>query len=293
MTPAARLRELLQRNDATVLPGCLDALTALIMEDVGFEGLYIGGMAMGAATGITEPLMSLTEVAHEAGGVARAVRVPVLCDAGAGFGGAIHVAHAVQEFERAGVAGIHIEDQLYPKQMQYHTLPKPTEEIISTRAMCSKIEAAVGSRSDANFVIIGRTDAIAAHGGGFEEAVKRALAYIEAGADAIMAFPETPEQILELPRRVKAPLVYVVTEGRHRPRPPVDELKRAGYRFIIYSSAVVMSVTHAVRDTFRRLHQTGVTGLDAAHVADTRAYIQKLLRMPERMEMERRSAASE
>lgn len=290
MAPRQKIRELLDREQTTVMPGCLDPLTALILEDIGFEAVYVGGFAIGAQTAITEPLLSLTEMADAAGRVAQTVQVPVLCDAGAGFGQAIHVARTIQEFERAGLAGVHIEDQYYPKQMHYHTLPAPTEDMIPIGEMCAKIEAAVNARADPNFLIIGRTDAVASRGGGMEEAVRRANTYSEAGADAIMAFPETAQQIEELPRRVRAPLVYVVTEGRHRPRPPVDELKRLGYRFVVYSSAVVMAVGRGVREVFTRLYQTGQTALDVAEMAEMRKYVNRLLKVPERIEMERKSA---
>lgn len=159
--------------------------------------------------------------------------------------------------------------------------------------MCAKIEAAVAARRDPDFLIVARTDAVAARGGGPEEAIRRANTYMEAGADAIMAFPETAEQIEEFPRRVKAPLLFVVTEGRHRPRPAVQDLRRHGYRFVIHSSAVVMAVTQAVRDVFTRLHETGLTGLDGAEMGQMRQYVHRLLKIPERIEMERRSARAE
>lgn len=101
-------------------------------------------------------------------------------------------------------------------------------------------------------------------------------------------FPRLRVRLAELPRRVRAPLFYVVTEGRHRPRPPVDELTRLGYRFIVYSSAAVMAVAKAVCGVFTRLYETGVTGLDAAEVAEMREYVHRLLKVPERIEMERR-----
>lgn len=122
-----------------------------------------------------------------------------------------------------------------------------------------------------------------------EEAVRRANAYSEAGADAIMVFPETAQQIDDFPRRVRAPLVYVVSEGRHRPRPAVDDLRRVGCRLVIYSGAVVMAVTKAVRAVFTQLHQTGVTGLDGTEMMNLREYVHRLLKVPERIDIERKS----
>lgn len=141
-----------------------------------------------------------------------------------------------------------------------------------------------------NFLIIGRTDAVASRSGGMEEAVRRANIYSEAEADAIMAFPETAQQVEELPCRVRAPLVYVVSEGRHRPRPAVDDLRRAGYRFVVHSGAVVMAVVQVVREVFTRLYQTGLTGLDGAEMTRMREYVHRVLKVPERIEMERRAA---
>src|SRR5713226_4590216 len=177
-----RLRRALRKG--VVMPGAFNAATARLVERAGFPAVYISGAGLAAATaGVPDVgLLTLTEVAQLAGYIADAVRIPALVDADTGFGGPAQVAQAVRKFERAGLAGMHIEDQVFPKRCGH----LPGKQLIGVDEFCDKIDAAIRARADEDFLIMARTDARAVEG--FDAAVRRARDYREAGADAI--FPE-------------------------------------------------------------------------------------------------------
>src|SRR5258707_8031176 len=176
-TKAARLRELVAKG-AIMLPGVPNAAMARQVERVGFDAVYVSGAGMANATaGVPDiGLLTLTEVAQLAGYIARAVKIPALVDADTGFGGPANAAHAVREFERAGLAGMHIEDQVFPKRCG-HLAGKA---LISAEEMTERIRAAAGARADEDFLIVARTDARAVEG--FDATVERARTYLAAGA---------------------------------------------------------------------------------------------------------------
>src|SRR3984893_4141470 len=171
-------RQMVQGPGIIHLPMAYDPLTARIAEKVGFRALYLGDYALGASSCIPEPLLTLDEVLTATRRIAAAVNIPLLVDAGTGFGDPIHVFRTVQEFERADAASIHLEDQVYPKRVHYH---KGVEHVIPAEDMCTKIRFAVRARKDPDFVIVARTDAMRTDG--FAEGVRRANLYAEAGAD--------------------------------------------------------------------------------------------------------------
>ncbi|MEK7761640.1 MAG: isocitrate lyase/phosphoenolpyruvate mutase family protein, partial [Nitrospirota bacterium] len=184
-TQARRLRELIERQ-AVVLPGAFNALTGMQIEQAGFQALYISGAGLSAARGLPDiGLLSLTEVVADAATITKAVTIPAIVDADTGFGPPLAVMRAVKEFEQAGVVGMQIEDQELPKKCGH----LPGKRLVPTRDMVNKICAASDARKDRDFFIVARTDARAVEGLG--EAVRRAKAYIDAGADAI--FPEALE----------------------------------------------------------------------------------------------------
>ena len=174
-----------------VAPSCFDPLSAKIIERLKFEACYLGGYSTGAHSGITEPLLGLTDMTNLARAVANAVNIPLIVDADSGFGDPSSIPRTVREFERAGVAGIHIEDQVFPKRFHYHKYsvqkPKRTVHVIPMEEMLSKLRIAVNARENPDFVIIARTDAFASEGA--EEAFERCKAYYRVGADLIMSFP--------------------------------------------------------------------------------------------------------
>src|SRR5277367_5207908 len=184
-SPGRRLRDAFQRQPIAI-PGVFNALVARIAERLGHDAVYLSGGALSAAYGIPDVgLLTLSEFVNEARTISRATTLPLLCDADTGFGEALNVERTVQLFEEAGVAGIHLEDQVLPKRCGHLS----GKALISAETMAAKIRAAVAARRDPDFVIIARTDARGVTG--FDDAVKRAMLYRQAGADAI--FPEALE----------------------------------------------------------------------------------------------------
>ena len=214
-----------------MLPGVPNAAMARQVERVGFDAVYISGAGMANATaGVPDiGLLTLTEVVHLAGHIAKAVKIPAIVDADTGFGGAENVARTVRELESAGLAGCHIEDQEFPKRCG-HLAGK---SIVDLDEMVGKIKAAAGARRDPDFMIIARTDARAVEG--FDRAVERAGEYIAAGADAI--FPEalqSLEEFRDFAKEIDAPLLANMTEFGKSPLLSFHDLMELGYRIVIF-----------------------------------------------------------
>src|SRR6267143_2569311 len=229
-TKAARLRELVAKS-AIMLPGVPNAAMSRQVERIGFDAVYISGAGMANATpGVPDiGLLTLTEVARLAGYIASAVTIPAIVDADTGFGGAENVARTIQELEKAGLAGCHIEDQDFPKRCG-HLAGK---SIVDVEEMVGRIKAAVAARRDPNFMIIARTDARAVEG--FDRAVERAGEYIAAGADAI--FPEalrTAEEFRDFATEIDRPLLANMTEFGKSPMLTFQQLADFGYRMVIF-----------------------------------------------------------
>lgn len=240
------------------MPGAFNAATARLVERTGFPAVYISGAGLANATaGVPDiGLLTLTEVAQLAGYIANAVRIPALVDADTGFGGPQNVGRTVQELERAGLAGMHLEDQMFPKRCG-HLAGKA---LVSVEEMTEKLRAAVQARQDKDFLIVARTDARAVEG--FDAALRRAERYLKAGADAI--FPEALESAKEFrgfARRVRAPLLANMTEFGRSPLLSARQLAAMGYRMVIFpltSFRVSMkSAEDCLRDLKRRGTQQG------------------------------------
>jgi methylisocitrate lyase len=289
MKNTTKLRQMMREPGIIVAPGCIDPFTAKIIESLAFRCVYLGGYATGSHLATPEPLLTMTEQVAYAGQVAASVDIPLVVDAGAGFGDAIHTGRTVREFERAGVSGIHIEDQEFPKKMKYHTLPLPKEKIIPAAEMVDKLKGALDARTDPDFVIIARTDAVHADGGGIDLAIERANIYAETGVDMVVAFPNDMREAERFAREVKAPAMLMYSEGVPRPQPSFRELERVGYKFVNYPSTVVMTVFRTVRDIFTTLRDTGVTGYDNEQMMAMRAAVQATIKIPELIERERRT----
>jgi methylisocitrate lyase len=259
-------------------PIAYDPLTARIAEQAGFRCLDIGGYALGASSCVPEPLLSLDEVCYATRRISAAVKIPLMIDAGAGYGDPTHVIRTVQEIERAGAASIHIEDQVYPKRIHYH---KGIEHVISAEEMCEKIRYAVRARRDPGFVIAARTDAMRTDG--FAEGVRRANLYAEAGADMIMIFPNTLEETRQAPKEIRSPLIYVNSEGNRLGRPilPVRELEQAGYKMVNDAISAISVAYRSVKELFNRLKQTGSTGLDPVAARTVRKEIEDSMGLDE------------
>jgi methylisocitrate lyase len=247
------LRRAIHR-DCVVMPGAFNAATARLIGRAGFPGVYASGAGLANATaGVPDiGLLSLEEVAQLAGYMVRAVNVPVLLDADTGFGGVRDIPRTIRRLEQSGVAGIHLEDQVFPKRCG-HLAGK---EVVAVREMAAKLKAAAKARKDKDFLIIARTDARAVEG--FDAAVERARAYLEAGADAI--FPEALESTAEFrnfAKQIDAPLFANMTEFGRSPLLTVRQLAAMGYKMIIFPMTAFRVAMKAEENLLKDLHRRG------------------------------------
>jgi len=254
VSTSQRLRELLARDNILVMPGAYDALSARLIEQAGFDAVYMTGAGVSnSMTGMPDTgLLTLTEMAFNAKNISNAVRLPVIADADTGYGNAMNVMRTVWEYERAGLAGLHIEDQVTPKRCGH----VEGKECVSLEEMVGKVRAAVAARCDPDFVIIARIDARAPLG--FDEAVKRGIACAEAGADVI--FPEamaSPEEFAAYARAVKAPLLANMTEFGKTPYLTALQFQEMGYKIVIYPMSAVRVALRAMQDFYADLKRTG------------------------------------
>jgi methylisocitrate lyase len=272
MTAAARLRQLIQ-DGCVPMPGVFNAAMARLVERSGFDALYISGAGLCNATaGLPDiGLLTLTEVAQLAGYVARAVKIPCIVDADTGFGGAENAARTVDEFERAGLAGCHIEDQEFPKRCG-HLAGKT---LVAVEDMNEKIAAAAAAKRDKDFLLIARTDARSVEN--FAKAIERAQSYLKAGADAI--FPEalqTEQEFRDFAREVNAPLLANMTEFGKSPLLSLGQLADLGYRMVIYPQTAFRVSMFAAAQMLRDLKKSG-TQADWIDRMQTRQELYELL----------------
>jgi methylisocitrate lyase len=256
MSARKKLRALIARKTLLIAPGAFDGLSARLVEQAGFEAVYLSGGAVARSAALPDlGLMTMSEVIERARQVTAAVKLPVIADADTGYGNALSVVRTVREFERAGVAAIHIEDQVTPKRCGH----LDGKEVIPRAEMEDKIRAALDARSDPEFVIIARTDAGAVHG--IDDAIERARSFVKLGADA--AFVEAAESEAELERIARelkdVPLVVNMTRGGKTPLLPAKRLEAMGYRVAIYPSDTQRAAMHAMQETLAVLKRDGST----------------------------------
>lgn len=282
MAKARRLRELMARG-TVVAPGAFNAAVAMAAERAGFPAVYISGagLANGVAGVPDIGLLTLPEVVRQARYIADAVSVPAICDADTGFGEVLQVRRAVREFESAGIAGIHIEDQEMPKRCG-HLAGK---SLIAPEAMARKIAAAAEARQDPDFLIIARVDSRSVLG--IEDAIARAKLYLKAGADAI--FPEALQSKLEFARfagEVPAPLLANMTEFGRTPLLSVGEFAALGYRIVIFPMTAFRVMMKAITETLVELRESG-TQAGLLPRMQTRAELYELMRYAEYERLDR------
>jgi methylisocitrate lyase len=262
---------------ALTLPGVFNAITAQLAQQAGFDALYLSGAGVtNSLTGYPDiALLTLTEMAQQARYVARAVSVPVLADADTGYGEILNVARAVEEFEHAGLAGIHLEDQVAPKRCGH----LDGKQVIAPVEMAKKLRAAVRARSDSDFFLIARTDARAVNG--LQDAVDRARRYLDAGADAI--FPEalqSAEEFAEFARQVHAPLLANMTEFGKTPLISVAEFAAMGYAMVLFPMTAFRVMMKAAQTLYADLKTDG-TQAAWMDKMQTRQELYELLRYPD------------
>jgi 2-methylisocitrate lyase-like PEP mutase family enzyme len=256
------LKQLFKRDRLLVAPGCFDGLSARLVEEAGFEAAYLSGGAVARSMGVPDiGLVTMSEVIERAAQVVAAVKIPVIADADTGYGNAVNLVRSVREFERTGVAAIHIEDQITPKRCGH----LDGKEVIPLAEMEKKLQAALATRSDPDFLIIARTDARGVHG--FDDAINRGRAFAKLGADAIFVeAPQSEAELEEIPRALpNVPLLVNVFKGGKTPMLPVERLQQMGYRIAIYPSETQRAAIHAMRQALALLKREGTTEkMDAA-----------------------------
>ena len=256
MKATTRFRQLLAEPGIITAPGAYDCLTAAIIEKTGFPAVYMTGAGTSVAR-IGYPDLALataTEMMDNAAAIAATVSVPVIADADTGYGGAMNVRRTIREYERTGVAAVHIEDQQSPKRCGH----LEDKQVVSIDEMTQKIRAAVDARTDDDFTIIVRTDALAVTG--WDDTMRRCDAFTAAGADALFVEAiRSSEEAAEVVARTSVPLLYNFVETGKSPLLNVSELERLGFKMVIFPGSAFMSVAYRVGQVMAELKATGTT----------------------------------
>ena len=254
MRATTRLRQMLAEPGIIVAPGAYDGFSARLIEAAGFKAVYMTGAGT-AASHLGQPdlgLATLTEMANHAGHLASCISLPLIADADTGYGNALNVVRTVREYEKAGVAGCHIEDQVAPKKCG-HIAGK---QVVEAKEFADKIRAAVEYRTDPDFVVIARTDARAVTG--LDDAIARANLYREAGADLIFfEAPQSVEEIQRVAREVKAPLLANMVQGGRTPAMTVAQLEDLGFKMVIFPGVCMRAAVPAIETALESLKRTG------------------------------------
>ena len=284
------LPELLAAGEMVLAPGCFDALSARLVEEAGFSAAYMTGFGT-AASLLGRPdvgLLTLTEMADNARRIAQAVDIPVIADADTGYGNPINVIRTVREYEAAGIAGLHIEDQVMPKKCGH----MEGKQLITAGEMVAKLQAAVAARSSPRFLIIARTDARAPDG--LAAAIERARAYREAGADVL--FVEAPQSVDEIETIARefqeVPLLFNYAEGGKTPPVSHDHLRRLGFSIVIFPISTLLVATAAIRGALQRIRRDGSPIELLGDLLPFNEFLD-FIGMPEIADLEERFAAAE
>lgn len=262
MSAARQLRQILSRDELVFAPGAYDALTARLVANAGFPVVYATGAGISnSQLGLADVgLLTMSEMLDQSRRMAHAVDIPVIADIDTGYGNAVNLYRTVQEFQRAGVAAVQIEDQVIPKKCGHFT----GKQVIPFDEAVLKIEAAVEARGDSDLVIIARTDAIAVEG--FDEAMRRAAAFHAAGADVLFVeAPRNREQMTAIGTQLPGIKVANIVEGGHTPIVPAADLKAMGFGLVLYANLALRSSVWAIQKNLAHLRETG----DSQGILDT------------------------
>jgi 2-methylisocitrate lyase-like PEP mutase family enzyme len=281
MSVRSDLKNRLKSGQTIVAPGAYDPISARVVQSLGFDTIYTGGYMSGAHLAVTEPLMTLTEQAEVGARVARSVDLPVICDADAGYGEPVHAMHTVRTFEKAGVAGIHIEDQVFPKRASYHA---GLEHVIPLDEFLDKMKYALQARTDPDFLIIGRTDAFTAVEGDMDEAIRRGNALRDLGVDVVMPRGVRQKHDLETFRKGVPDIPLLVIAGTDDIT--VKEYEDLGYQVIIYATTPIVAAVNGLKQVYQSLKETGHIGINDQQVAAMRAEVEGLISLPEYQRVE-------
>jgi 2-methylisocitrate lyase-like PEP mutase family enzyme len=255
MNPRKKLRQLVNGKGYVIVPGAYDPLTARLVEIAGFDAVYLTGGGYSRANGLHDlGLFTMSENIEFISRAVDAVDIPVIADMDTGYGNALNVIRAMREFEKTGVAGFHLEDQVSPKKCGHYE----GKQLVSKMEMVGKIKAAVDTRSDADMVIIARTDSRAVEG--FEAAIERMNAYLEAGADVgFVEAPQNAEEMAWIPRSIGKPALVNIFEGGKTPPLPAKQLEAMGFRIGIYPSQTHRAAIFAAQEVLAVLKRDGDT----------------------------------
>ncbi len=251
--PTTELRRLVASDDALVAPGVYDGLSARLTVQAGFRVVYATGGGIARSMGYPDlGLLSMTEVVARLATIVEQAGVPVIADADTGYGNALNARRAVREFERAGVAALHLEDQTFPKRCGHYD----DKSVVPVAEMTQKLMAARDALTDPDLVLIARTDARAVEG--LDAAIERGLAYAEAGADVIFVeAPQTVDEIADIARRIPHPKLINMFQGGKTPLVPVDRLRALGYRIVIIPSDLQRAAIRAMEDVLAAIRRDG------------------------------------
>jgi 2-methylisocitrate lyase-like PEP mutase family enzyme len=283
----AAFRERVAARNALLMPGAFNAMSARVVADLGFEAIYITGAGLtNMSLGLPDlGFIGLDEIAAHTSRIRDAVDLPIVVDADTGFGNALNVRHTVRTLERAGADAIQLEDQVMPKKCGHFA----GKAVVSTSEMVGKIRAAVDAREDGNFQIIARTDACAVEG--FDAAIERARAFVEAGADILFVEAvETREQIASLPKLLDAPQLINIVIGGKTPVTGRDELATLGFGLVLYANAALQGAVKGMQTALSSLKAQGRLDEDPAVVAPF-SERQRLVNKPFFDELDRKYAA--
>ena len=284
------LRQQLAAGEMVLAPGCYDALGARLVEEAGFRAVYMTGFGSSAAR-LGRPdvgLMTLSEMVDNAHRIAQAVEIPLIADADTGYGNPVNVVRTVREYEAAGAAAIHLEDQVMPKKCGHIE----GKEVIGAGEMAAKVRAAVAARSSPEFLIIARTDARAVEG--LPAALERARRYRDAGADVL--FVEAPQSEDEIEAIARAfpdvPLLFNYAEGGKTPAVSHERLRSLGFRLVIFPISTLLAATAAMRSVLARIKAAG-TPIDVLPSLLPFGEFLDLIGLPEIHDLDRRFADAE
>lgn len=256
MRATTQFRQMLSDPGIITAPGAYDCLTAAIIEKTGFAAVYMTGAGTSVAR-IGYPDLALataTEMMSNAAAIAATVGVPVIADADTGYGGTMNVRRTIREYERTGVAAVHIEDQQFPKRCGH----LDDKRVVPIDEMVQKIRAAAEARTDDDFTLIVRTDALAVTG--WDDTMRRCDAFTEAGADALFVEAiRSPEEAADVVARTSVPLLYNFVESGKSPLLTVSELESLGFKIVIFPGSAFMAVAHTVARVMADLKTFGTT----------------------------------